>query len=222
MTTSLAELGQAASNPQQLARRAARNPGLRANLLAGLSAKAARIKFGCAKALRLLSEERPDLLYPQFDFFVGLLDAKNKVLQWDGAFVLSQLARVDAEDKLGAIWGKYFSPISGPVMITAAQAIQGGARIARAKPHLAGRIATEVLKVGRARYQTLECRNVAIGHAILALGSFFDLIQNPAPVIRFVSRQTRNSRAATREKARQFLKQARATAAKSTPTKGTT
>ena len=81
-------------------------------------------------------------------------------MQWDVAFVLSQLARVDDDDKFAAIVARYFVPISGPVMITAANAIQGGARVAQAKPHLADRIAAEILKVATARYQTTECRNV--------------------------------------------------------------
>jgi hypothetical protein len=64
---------------------------------------------------------------------------------------LSQLARVDAEDKFTAIFDKHFAPIRGPVMITAAHVIRGGARIAAAKPHLADRIAAEVMKVDRGR-----------------------------------------------------------------------
>jgi hypothetical protein len=63
-----------------------------------------------------------------------------------------------------------------------------------------------VLNVDRARYQSPECRNVAIGHAVLALGDFFDLLQHPAPVLRFVRKQIKNSRPATRKKAEQFLK----------------
>ncbi len=64
----------------------------------------------------------------------------------------------------------------------------------------------------RARYRTPECRNVAIGHAILALGDFFDLLDNPRPVLRFVRNQIQNSRRATRNKAEQFLKRAQSRA----------
>ena len=87
-----------------------------------------------------------------------------------------------------------------------ANVIQGGARIAQAKWHLAERIAAEVLKVARAPYRTPECRNVAIGHAILALGGIMPLLRNPAPAVQFVRKQTRNARPATRKKAQQFLK----------------
>jgi hypothetical protein len=189
-----------------LARKVIENPGLFGEIAEGLKADKARVKYGCAKVLRIVSEQRPDLLYPHFDFFVRLLDHDNKILQWEAAFVLSQLARVDAEDKFAAVFSRYFSPIPGPVMITAANVIQGGARIAQAKPRLADRIAGEVLKVAKARYQTPECRNVAIGHAIRALGVMQPLLRDPTPAVQFVRRQARNKRPATRKKAEQFLK----------------
>jgi hypothetical protein len=205
MTGSLRALGPAAQHPPQLARKAIQNPRLLPGIMEGLQAGQPRIKYGCAKTLRLIGEQRPEQLYPHWDFFVRLLDHENKILQWDAAFVLSHLARVDADDKFGTVFNKYFSPLSGPVMITAANVIQGGARIAQAKPHLADRIATEVLRVGKARYQTRECRNVAIGHAILALREMFPLLRRPAPVVQFVRRQMRNPRPATRKKAEHFL-----------------
>lgn len=206
MSASLVRIHQAALNPQRLARKAIKNPRLFPRIAAGLNADQARIKYGCAKALRLISEQCPDVLYPHFDFFVRLLDHENRIFQWDAAFVLSHLARVDSGDWFDAIFKKYFSPVPGPVMITAANVIQGGARITQAKPYLADRIAAEVLKVAKARYQTAECRNVAIGHAILALGGILPLLRHSAPAVRFVRKQTKNSRSATRRKAQQFLK----------------
>jgi hypothetical protein len=210
MATPLAGLGRAASNPRRLARKAMQNPNLLEGLIQGLGADEARVKYGCAKALRIVSEERPELLYPHFDVFLRQLDHENKIFQWDAAFVLSQLVRVDTDDMFAAAFKKYFSPIPGPVMITAANVIRGGARIAQAKPHLADRIAVEVLKAGRAHYQTPECRNVAIGHVIVALGDFYDLVKETGPVLRFVRRQMKNSRPATRKKTAQFLKRVRA------------
>ena len=206
MTAPLARISKLALNPAQLARNAIKDPRLIPALADGLEADKPRVKYGCAKALRFISELRPDVLYPRFDFFVRLLDHENKILQWDAAFVLSHLARVDTEDRFSAIFARYFSPIPGPVMITAANVIQGGARIAQVKPHLADRIAAEVLKVAVARYQTPECRNVAIGHAILALGGILPLLRHPTPVVQFVRKQIRNRRPTTRKKAEQFLR----------------
>lgn len=190
------------------------NPLLLEQIIRGLEADDVRFKYACAKALHIVSEENPALLYPRFDFFLRQLDHRNKILQWEAAFVLSQLGRVDTADRLTAAFAKYFSPIPGPVMITAANVIRGGARIAQAKPHLADRIATEVRKVARARYQTSECRNVAIGHAIVALGDFYDRLERHQPVLQFVRRQVRNSRPATRKKAAEFLKRVRRSGAR--------
>ena len=206
MDIPLASLGQAASNPRQLARKALSNPLLLEALERGLGSDQARVKYGCANALRFVSEEHPALLYSQFNFFRRMLDHRNKILQWEAVFVLSQLARVDTGDRFAKIFRKYFSPIRGPVMITAANVIQGGARIARAKPPLADRISTEIRKVGRASYQTPECRNVAIGHAILALQEIFPLLRHRQAVLQFVLRHLKNPRRATARKAERFLK----------------
>ena len=85
MTASLAPIRQMASNPRQLARMVIKNPRLLEKVMEGLGPETARIKLGCAKALRVLSETHPGLLYPQFDFFVHLLDHQNKIFQWEAA-----------------------------------------------------------------------------------------------------------------------------------------
>ena len=206
MSKLLLQIGQPGSDPERIARKVLAKPALVAEIIQGLQADAARVKYGCAKVLRLVSERAPELLYPHFDLFVRMLDHENKILQWEAIFVLSHLVRVDTKDRFETIFRNYFTPIPGPVMITAANVIGGAARIAVARPRWADRIAREVLKVARARYQTAECRNVALGHAIEAFDQFFDLLRDRAPVVRFVKGQLKNSRHATRKKAEQFLK----------------
>ncbi|NWG12379.1 MAG: hypothetical protein HXY20_02455 [Acidobacteria bacterium] len=193
------------ANVARIAEMVAHKPQSLPQILEGLHSKDPRVKYGCAKLLRILSEKRPELLYPMFDSFVGLLDGKNKILQWDAAFILAELAGVDTERRLQSIVDRYLASISGPVMITAANVIRGGATIARAQPWLTERITREILKVERAEYQTEECRNVALGHAIESLDRFFDQIESKGPVLELVRRQLRNTRSATREKAERFL-----------------
>lgn len=175
-------------------------------LIAGLASATARVKYGSAKALRLLSEQAPDLLYPRFDFFVHLLHGDNTILRWNSTHILANLAAADREDKLEKVLDQYFAPISGRELIGAANAIGGASKIALAKPRLADRIAEEILKVRRATYATRECRNVAIGHAIQALDRFFSHVVNQRPAIAFVRKQMANPRQATRRKAEKFLK----------------
>jgi hypothetical protein len=215
MSATLIGIDPSVSSPEQMARAVVKSPALLEEIINGLNAKTARVKYACAKALRVISEERPDSLYPKFDYFAKLLGHENNIFRWEAIFVLSHLARVDKQDKFNAIFDRYFAPIPGPVMITASNVIGASARIAQAQPHLANRIATEVLKVAQASYQTSECRNIAIGQAILAFGEFLGLIENRQPVLAFVRSQIKNTRPATRKKAEQFLKRAERAAERS-------
>ena len=206
MTTLLEKIGQPGARHERLVDKVAREPASIGLILDGLFSETARMKYGCAKVLRLLAEQQPQLLSAYFNNFVALLDHENKIMQWEGLIVLSHLAKEIQQNRFEAIFEKYFASIPGPVMITAANAIAGGARLALAFPDWADRIAAEILRVSRARYQTAECRNVAIGHAIKAFDEFFDLLKNKKPVMEFVRRQRKNSRNAVRKKAGQFLK----------------
>lgn len=176
------------------------------DLLTRLESADPRIKYGSLKELRALAQEAPQTLCPYFDVFAQLMDHTNRILQWNSIIILFELASVDIQGKFEAFFRQYFSRIAGPEMITAAQVVHSASRIAKAKPHLADAVAAEVLKVGRGRYQTRECRNVVIGHALLSLQEMLGLLQKPAPVLRFVRRQMKNSRAATRVKAQRFLR----------------
>ena len=48
-------------------------------LLEGVSSDKAAIRYGCANALKILSEETPEKLYPHMDFFFQLLDSKYRI-----------------------------------------------------------------------------------------------------------------------------------------------
>jgi hypothetical protein len=206
MPTLLAQVDRSGSEPAELVQCVLQNPGLLPEVMAGLEAAQARIKYRCVKILRRIGEQQPALLYTHFDFFVRLLDSDNQIFQWNAAIILSHLVRVDADRKFEAIFAKYFSPVTGPVMITAANIIGGAARIAAARPDWADRVAREILKVAHARYQTAECRRVAMGHAIQAYDLMWSLLQDKKPVWEFVRQQRRNRRPATRAKAERFLR----------------
>ena len=176
------------------------------SLLEGLRSPSADVKYGCAKSLRLLSEQTPERLYPHFDLFFSLFEGQNTILRWGATRILGNLAAADREDKLEAAFDRFFAPVLGHEMIGAANVIQAASQIALAKPRLADRIAGEILQVEGACYRTPECRNVAIGHAIQAFDRFLPQVTLRGPVMEFVQRQLENPRPATRHKAERFLK----------------
>lgn len=180
-------------------------------LFDGLNAQKANIRYGSEKVLRRISEERPELVYPHFDRFIELLVGENKFMKWGGIVTIANLAVVDSEKRIEQIFDRYFAPIGGPVMVTAAKIIGSAARIAKAKPDLTDRIVTEILKVETAKYlmhgkRSPECNNVACSHAVDTFTEIYDQIRDKKRVRDFVGRQLRSSRPAVRKKAEIFFK----------------
>lgn len=209
-TDIIAALDRKGADTTRIARRVVGLPNLVPRLLETLDDRRARVKYGAEKVLRAVSERRPDLLLPHFDRFVALLDTDNSFIRWGAIRTFANLAAADETDRFARTFRKFFAPVTGPDMVTAATVIGGGAVIARAKPAMADRIVREILRVESAEYEmhgkaSPECRNVACGHAIDALDELFEAITRKKPVIEFVRRQLGNTRPAVRKKAAAFL-----------------
>ena len=205
------ELGKKGADASKIAGYVIKQPEYIEQLIEAVKAPRGTLRYGCEKVLRLVSETRPDLIYPYFDLYTDLLDSDNSFLKWGAILTIANLAEVDSNRKLDKIFDKYFSPITDSVMITAANIIGGSVKIALARPELTGRITKEILKVEKAKFEmhnnpSPECRNVAIGHAIDSFNQFFEQIDDKASVIKFVKRQLNNTRSAVVKKAEKFLK----------------
>ncbi len=175
-------------------------------LLRGVSSKNPRVKFRSAKVLSMISEQDPNLLHPQMDFFVGLLDGDNKILKWHALDVIANLAKVDADKNFDRIFKKFYGPLREGSLVTAAHVVGNSAKIAAAKPRLRSKITAELLGVETVPLPTEECRNILMGMTIAAFGEYWDGIRDKGPVVAFVRRRLNNSRRSTRAQAENFLK----------------
>ncbi len=101
--------------------------------------------------------------------------------------------------------GKLFNLLDSGELITANHAISALSNIALAKPQYQNKITGELLKVEHYNYDTDECRNIAVGKVILALGSYVGSLLGNKSVIEFTKRQTANARPATSKKAEHLL-----------------
>jgi hypothetical protein len=180
------------------------NPMGKINVL-NLLSEDPKIKYGCAKNLIAVAKENPAEIYPNLDFLVELLDSENNIIRWTAIDIIGHLARVDEAKKIDALMGKLFGLLNTGNMITANHAIMALANIALARPEHHQKITDELLKVEHYNYDTEECRNIAIGTAIQAIGSYFNGLRDREAAIEFARRQTKNSRNATRKKAEKFL-----------------
>jgi hypothetical protein len=187
-------------DPAKVAALAIKSPECLSQAIAGLSESAATIKYGCDKVLRYLATSSPGVLYPHFDQFA------KTILRWGAIEIISHLATIDSENKFEPIFETYFSPIKGPVLITASNLIKASARIAKARPELVDRIAARILAVETARHQTAECRQIALGQAVKAFDEMFNQIAEKDLVVAFVRRRLKSRRNSTKQAAEKFLR----------------
>ncbi len=171
-----------------------------------LSSTNPRIKYGRAKKLIALSQKNPELLYPQIDFFVKLLQSSNNILKWTTIDIIGNLSAVDEDKKIGKLLPRIFSFLNCGKLITANHAVYASSIIAHAQPKYSKRITKELLNVENYTYETGECKNIVLGKVILAFEKNFKNIEQKKEVIDFVKRHSDNSRAATKKKALQLLK----------------
>jgi hypothetical protein len=176
-----------------------------AYVLEGLSGKLPRVKFGCSKALLLLSEKHPEILRGSIDAIAALLDSENQILKWNATAIMGNLAANDTEGRVRSRLKKICGFLDGGELITANTAMAALGKMALAFPEERNRIVRRLIGVERGVFETAECRNIAIGKAILALEAFCSPENPGKPVIDFVSRQTCNSRTATAKKAKAFI-----------------
>lgn len=178
-------------------------------IIKGLNSDNPRIKFGCAKILSKLSQEKPEELYKEMDFFTELLNHKNNIIKWNAIDVLANLTAVDKKKKFDKIFDKYYGLLNDDTMITLGHVIDNSAKISNAKPYLADKITNNLLKLEKIKTKpkvTQECKNILYGKAILAFDKYYSNIDNKKEVISFVQKQLKNSRPATKAKAEKFLK----------------
>ena len=202
----LQQIARKNSDKDKIAEKVIEDTNYLPELISGLQASEARIKFGSNKVLILISEKNPAVLYPKLDFFISLLDNENNFLKWGAIEIIANLCKVDSAHHFENIFAKYISPIHGHHMITAANTIKAANKIAGIKHNLAEKIAEEILSVENADYETTECNNIVIGQAIATLNNLFPQLKSKKPVFEFVQRQLKNKRPATKKKAESFIR----------------
>jgi hypothetical protein len=165
-----------------------------------------KVKYPCSKKVLALAGEDPAALYADLPFFVTLLDSPYRIIKWTAIDVIGALAGVDRAGDVIKLLDRIAGLLNAGNMITANHAIAALGAIARARPEYQARITAELLKVEHYSYDTVECRNIALGQVILALGTYFNGLADKRAALALVERQTANTRPATKKKAEQFLK----------------
>jgi hypothetical protein len=202
----LHKLGDRDMKDEELVQEATKNKESLRELFSGISSPHSRIKFRSAKILKIISERNPKLLYPDWEFFVKLLDSENSILKWNAMDAIANLTKVDSSKRFDGLFKKFYSCLYEGSLITAGHVIDNSGTIALAKPEFQDKITEELLKVEKIPLPTEECRNILVGKTIEAFAVYYDRINDKKEIISFVKRQLHNTRKATKAKAEKFLK----------------
>ena len=179
--------------------------------LKDLSSDKARVKYACAKQAIAVSQNCPEDLYSDFDFFARLLNSDNNILKWTAIKVVGNLSKIDNKRKVDEILFSLIALLSNKTMITAANAIGALSQIAKNKPEHRQEILKALLEVEKAKYYrkgclSPECRNVALGHVIKSFDKFGKEVFEREDVKAFLKRQTDNTRPKVRQLSEKLLR----------------
>lgn len=199
------------SNLDWLLAEAENNPQLLNTLVEIVRSERSSVRYCCTKTLRILSEQKPDKIYPYFRDVAAWLQDPNSFVKWDGILILANLAAVDTEHRFASIYEEYFGLIRDSKMVTAANVAGNAWKIVQAVPEWENDITQRLLEVPQIIYlhhgePSPECNNVMCGHVLDCFDRYFDLSNNQKLMLCFAHTQLNSSRKSVAKKAARFLK----------------
>jgi HEAT repeat protein len=190
---------------ESLARQALEHPQVLSELINGLSDRQERVGYNCLRALLLVGEEHPELLYPHWDLFVELLRSENTYFKLRGANLIATSVAADTEERFEDIFDQYYSVLDGSGVIAACYIAGNSGKIALAKPALQSRITDQLLAIDETHHPA-ERKDLIKGHALEAFGEYFEVSERKAEILKFARAQLESNSPKTRKIAKRLLK----------------
>jgi hypothetical protein len=171
-------------------------------LLEALKSRDDKKRYSSFEVLLRLSEEQPELLYPEWDFLAGMLDSDNAYWKLIAVRLIANLTRADSENRFEQIFDKYYNLLSDSVIVAGHITANSG-KIARAKPGLQPRITDRLLNIDKTAQKH---KDLIKAGAIDSFGEYFAESGDKEKIIGFVKQQLNGESPKTRKKAKEFLK----------------
>lgn len=199
----LSELSEKSANVESVAEKALMDERVLSELLEGILCKKETIRFNSFKVLLFLSEKHPKVIYPNWDFFAGLLDSDNTYLKFIAIHIIANLVKVDTKNKFEKIFTKYYNLLNDSVVVAGHVTANSG-KIARAKPKLQIKITNKLLNIDKTNQKH---KDLIKAGAIESFSQYFEKAKDKKKMIEFVRAQLNCKSPKTRKIAERFLKQ---------------
>jgi hypothetical protein len=191
-------------NVESMAEKALGDEKILSELLGNLKIKDETVRYNSSKVLNLLSQKNPDVLYPQWDYFVELLLSDHTYWKLSVIPVIANLTGVDTKNKFNAVFDSYFGLLNDKSMITAVWIAANSGKIARAKPELQARITDTLLHIDKTHHDP-ERKDLIKGGAIESFAEYFEDAKDQKKILEFVKKQLDCKSPKTRKLAKDFL-----------------
>jgi len=187
----------------ETAKKAIEDPKLLSKLLDGILSKEDEIRYPSFKALLIISEENPELLYPKWDFFAGLIGSYNSYTKLIGLRLIANLTRIDTENKFERIFDKYYKILDQDKTMTAGHIAGNSGKIAKAKPELQSKITSRLLNIDKT-HQGRQ-KELIKSYAIEAFDEYYGESKDKRKINKFIKQQLESESPKTRKKAKEFI-----------------
>ena len=188
---------------KRLAKNALTDDELFQELLNGIVSKDNTTRSNSFNALQVISEEKPEFLYPQWDYFQKMFTSKNNYHQYIAINLLADLTKVDKENKFDAIFEDYYSILAGDKVMTASYVISNSVKIAVNKPELESRVLDRLLNIDNIHQG--KQKELLESYVIEALRKMYPKIKDKERVMKFIGEQLESSSFNTRSSAACFM-----------------
>lgn len=170
-----------------------------------LNSKNPKIKYGFTKELLKIAAINPEMLYDYFDHWTEMLLSDNNIIKWTAIDIIGYLSSVDDDNKTDEKISDLFGFLHSGKLITCNHAIFALGLIAQNKKQHQTKIIEEFLRIPDDRFDTRECKEIAVGKVLESFKPLIMDIKDDEAVLDFIQKATESQRNATMKKAFQLL-----------------
>ncbi len=195
---------------RRLANEALARGDIRSELLQRVKSKDDRTRYTSFKALMFVIDERPALLYGEWERFTSLLHSDNAYHRYIATYILAGLTEVDLENRFETILPEYLALLDDESVMVAAHSAGNAARIVQAKPELEPHITERMLRVDQTHLTPLH-KELVKGYIIESFIKYYPKAQQKQRILGFAQEQLKSRSPRTRRIAKEFLATAKGT-----------
>ena len=199
----ISELENKDINPNMFAKKIIENPDLIYQYLDGLVSKNETYRYNCFKVLYIISENKPDLLYPHWNFFVNHLRSDNNYHKMSAVLIIANLTSVDTENRFEDVFDEFFENLKSKKTIVPIYIVKSSGKIVNYKPDFEGKITDLLLNIENIHLgKQIELVKSAV---IESFSEFYENAEKKDEILRFVKNQIDSDSPKTRKSAKEFL-----------------